>query len=66
MIKLARQAYPGLRFDVGSMTALNIADGVLGGVLSRWSATEAVSSALLGRPKRVAPKMAPTDAEEAA
>ncbi|GIH67691.1 class I SAM-dependent methyltransferase [Microbispora siamensis] len=37
MIKLARQAYPGLRFDVGSMTALNIADGVLGGVLSRWS-----------------------------
>ncbi|MFF2183870.1 methyltransferase domain-containing protein [Streptomyces sp. NPDC058155] len=37
MIKLARQAHPGLRFDVGSMTALDIADGVLGGVLSRWS-----------------------------
>ncbi|WP_329449718.1 class I SAM-dependent methyltransferase [Streptomyces sp. NBC_01724] len=37
MIKLARQAYPGLRFDVGSMASLNIADGVLGGVLSRWS-----------------------------
>ncbi|MGW7042177.1 class I SAM-dependent methyltransferase [Streptomyces avermitilis] len=37
MIKLARQAYPGLRFDVGSMAVLNIADGVLGGVLSRWS-----------------------------
>ncbi|MFE9723132.1 class I SAM-dependent methyltransferase [Streptomyces sp. NPDC005794] len=37
MITLARQAYPGLRFDVGSMAALNIADGVLGGVLSRWS-----------------------------
>ncbi|MEV6796473.1 methyltransferase domain-containing protein [Streptomyces sp. NPDC051320] len=37
MIKLARQAYPALRFDVGSMTALNIADGTLGGVLSRWS-----------------------------
>lgn len=37
MIELARQAYPGLRFDVGSMAALNIADGVLGGVLSRWS-----------------------------
>ncbi|MCW2919585.1 MAG: methyltransferase, partial [Actinomycetia bacterium] len=35
MIKLARQAYPGLRFDVGSMAALNIADGVLGGALSR-------------------------------
>lgn len=37
MVELARQAYPGLRFDVGSMAALNIADGVLGGVLSRWS-----------------------------
>lgn len=37
MISLARRAHPGLRFDVGSMAALNIADGVLGGVLSRWS-----------------------------
>ncbi|MGW3634925.1 methyltransferase domain-containing protein [Streptomyces sp. NPDC005122] len=37
MIELARQAYPGLRFDIGSMAALDIADGVLGGVLSRWS-----------------------------
>lgn len=37
MIELARQTYPGLRFDVGTMAALNIADGVLGGVLSRWS-----------------------------
>ncbi|MFD8544560.1 class I SAM-dependent methyltransferase [Streptomyces sp. NPDC059649] len=37
MIKLARQAYPGLQFDVGSMAALDIADGVLDGVLSRWS-----------------------------
>jgi SAM-dependent methyltransferase len=37
MIALARQACPGLRFDVGSMAALNIADGVLGGALSRWS-----------------------------
>jgi SAM-dependent methyltransferase len=37
MITLAREAYPGLRFDVGTMAALNIADGALGGVLSRWS-----------------------------
>ncbi|MDX3767482.1 class I SAM-dependent methyltransferase [Streptomyces sp. NBC_01707] len=37
MIKLARNAYPGLRFDTGSMAALNIADGLLDGVLSRWS-----------------------------
>ncbi|MGW0912537.1 class I SAM-dependent methyltransferase [Streptomyces sp. NPDC002784] len=37
MIASARQAYPGLRFDVGSMAALDIADGALAGVLSRWS-----------------------------
>ncbi|WP_329064391.1 class I SAM-dependent methyltransferase [Amycolatopsis sp. NBC_01480] len=37
MIELARQAYPKLRFEVGLMTALDIADGALGGVLSRWS-----------------------------
>ncbi|MEW1658670.1 class I SAM-dependent methyltransferase [Streptomyces sp. NPDC093707] len=37
MVESARQAYPGLRFDVGSMAALNIGDGELGGVLSRWS-----------------------------
>ncbi|MFD9866578.1 methyltransferase domain-containing protein [Streptomyces niveus] len=37
MIGLAREAHPGLRFDVGSMTGLDIADGALGGVLSRWS-----------------------------
>ncbi|MFF4659408.1 class I SAM-dependent methyltransferase [Streptomyces sp. NPDC001381] len=37
MIALAREAYPGLRFEVGSMAALDIADGELGGVLSRFS-----------------------------
>ncbi|WP_439944514.1 methyltransferase domain-containing protein [Streptomyces sp. BBFR115] len=37
MIELARQDFPGLRFEVGSMAALDIADGALGGVLSRWS-----------------------------
>ncbi|WP_328885600.1 class I SAM-dependent methyltransferase [Streptomyces sp. NBC_00316] len=37
MIESARHAYPDLRFDTGSMAALNIADGALGGVLSRWS-----------------------------
>ncbi|WP_406095007.1 class I SAM-dependent methyltransferase [Streptomyces sp. NBC_01013] len=37
MIESARHAHPGLRFDVGSMTALDIDDGALGGVLSRWS-----------------------------
>lgn len=37
MIELARRAWPELRFDVGVMAALDIADGALGGVLSRWS-----------------------------
>lgn len=37
MIELARRAYPALPFDVGSMAALDIAEGALGGVLSRWS-----------------------------
>ncbi|MFC8792737.1 class I SAM-dependent DNA methyltransferase [Streptomyces cinereoruber] len=37
MIELARRAHPHLRFDVGSMAALDIADGALDGVLSRWS-----------------------------
>jgi SAM-dependent methyltransferase len=37
MIALAQAAYPGLRFEVGSMATLSIADGALGGVVSRWS-----------------------------
>ncbi|WP_073485008.1 class I SAM-dependent DNA methyltransferase [Streptoalloteichus hindustanus] len=37
MIALARQAHPELRFDEGTMTALEIADGVLGGVLALYS-----------------------------
>ncbi|MFI0788742.1 class I SAM-dependent DNA methyltransferase [Streptomyces lydicus] len=37
MVELAREAGPGLRFEVGSMAALDIEDGALAGVLSRWS-----------------------------
>jgi SAM-dependent methyltransferase len=37
MIELARQAYPDLRFAVGSMTALDIVDGELGGILAFYS-----------------------------
>jgi SAM-dependent methyltransferase len=37
MVALARQAHPGLRFDEGSMTALDLTDGVLGGILSWYS-----------------------------
>ncbi|MFI9172311.1 class I SAM-dependent methyltransferase [Streptomyces lincolnensis] len=37
MIELARRAHPGLDFRVGSMTALEIGDGELGGVLAYYS-----------------------------
>ncbi|MFJ2416365.1 class I SAM-dependent DNA methyltransferase [Streptomyces brevispora] len=38
MIALAREAYPDLRFEVGSMDALDLADGELGGIVSWYSA----------------------------
>ncbi|MFD8792527.1 class I SAM-dependent methyltransferase [Streptomyces vinaceus] len=38
MVAVARRTYPGLRFEVGSMAALDVADAVLGGVLA-WYAT---------------------------
>ncbi|MBV2366599.1 class I SAM-dependent DNA methyltransferase [Streptomonospora nanhaiensis] len=37
MIDLARRAYPDLRFEVGSMDALELADGALAGVVSWYS-----------------------------
>ncbi|WP_435283190.1 class I SAM-dependent methyltransferase [Streptomyces koelreuteriae] len=37
MIELARAAYPELRFTVGSMTALEIGDGELGGILAYYT-----------------------------
>lgn len=37
MVALARRAHPDLRFDEGSMTALDLADGVLGGILASYS-----------------------------
>jgi SAM-dependent methyltransferase len=37
MVALARHAHPGLRFETGSMTALDLADGALGGILARYS-----------------------------
>ncbi|MEE1766944.1 class I SAM-dependent methyltransferase [Streptomyces sp. JV185] len=37
MIDLARAAHPGLRFTVGSMTALDLADDELGGILAYYS-----------------------------
>ncbi|SCL38670.1 Methyltransferase domain-containing protein [Micromonospora pallida] len=37
MVEIARRAYPALRFDVGSMTALDFPDGHLGGIVAWWS-----------------------------
>ena len=37
MVEHARRRYPGLRFDVASATALDLAPGSLGGVLGWWS-----------------------------
>jgi SAM-dependent methyltransferase len=37
MVELARQAYPHLRFEVGTMTALDLADESLGGIVAMFS-----------------------------
>jgi SAM-dependent methyltransferase len=37
MIEVARREHPGLRFEVGSMTDLDLADASLAGVLAWWS-----------------------------
>ncbi|MEV4350782.1 class I SAM-dependent methyltransferase [Actinoplanes sp. NPDC049596] len=37
MIEVARRDHPGLRFEVGSMTDLRLADDSVGGVVAFWS-----------------------------
>ncbi|WP_412537737.1 methyltransferase domain-containing protein [Longispora sp. K20-0274] len=37
MVEIARREHPGARFEVGSMTDLQVGDGSLAGVLSWWS-----------------------------
>ena len=37
MVAMARRSYPELRFEVGSMLALDLPDGALGGVLAWYS-----------------------------
>lgn len=41
MVAVARQAYPALRFEVGSMTGLDLRDGVLAGALAWYSTVHA-------------------------
>ena len=37
MVAVARRAHPGLRFDEGSMTALDLSDGALRGIVAWYS-----------------------------
>ncbi|MGN9774657.1 class I SAM-dependent DNA methyltransferase [Micromonospora sp. H33] len=37
MVEIARRTYPNLRVEVGSMTALDLPDGELGGIVAWWS-----------------------------
>src|ERR1700685_3132759 len=37
MVEVARQAYPHLRFGQGAMTALDLGDGELGGIVAWYS-----------------------------
>lgn len=41
MIRIARETYPGLRFEVGSMDALDLADDAVHGVVSWYSVIHA-------------------------
>ncbi|WP_416974533.1 class I SAM-dependent DNA methyltransferase [Streptomyces sp. 4F14] len=46
MVALARQSHPGLRFHVGSMTALDLPDQTLGGIFSLFSVIHVPESEL--------------------
>ncbi|MFJ3632898.1 class I SAM-dependent DNA methyltransferase [Streptomyces sp. NPDC090112] len=46
MVAVARRSHPGLRFEVGSMASLDMADGVLGGVLAWYSTVHTPPSEL--------------------
>ncbi|MGW5669918.1 class I SAM-dependent DNA methyltransferase [Micromonospora sp. NPDC003776] len=37
MVEIARRTYPALRFEVGSMTTLDVPDGQLAGIVAWWS-----------------------------
>ena len=48
MIGVARRDHPGLRFALGSMTRLGLADASLGGVLAFWSLVHIPDDAIPG------------------
>lgn len=56
MIDVARRDHPGLRFEVGSMTDLDLADGSVAGLLAWWSLVHVPDEAIpavLGQFRRV-------------
>ena len=59
MIDLARSEYPGLRFEVGSMDALELADGALGGIVSWYSVIPCTAGRNAGVLCRVRPGAGP-------
>jgi len=48
MIAIARRDYPGLRFEVGTMTDLDLADDVLVGLIAFWSVIHVPDYAIPG------------------
>ncbi|WP_224386330.1 class I SAM-dependent methyltransferase [Pseudonocardia sp. ICBG1293] len=48
LIAIARRDYPGLRFEVGTMTDLDLADGSVAGLLAFWSIVHVPDHALPG------------------
>jgi SAM-dependent methyltransferase len=48
MIDVARRDYPGLRFEVGSMTDLRLADASVAGLLAFWSLVHIPDDAVPG------------------
>lgn len=48
MVALARRDHPGLRFDVGTMTDLDLADGSVAGVVAFWSVVHVPDDAMPG------------------
>lgn len=48
MVAIARRDYPALRFEVGTMTELDLADGSLAGVLAFWSVIHVPDHAMPG------------------
>jgi SAM-dependent methyltransferase len=48
MIAIARRDYPGLRFEVGTMTDLDLADSSVTGVLAFWSVIHVPDDAVPG------------------